>query len=359
MDRKLLFTLLVFSFTLFIIYQVYSIISPFLAPLVLAGVIGISAFPLYTRVRDRLRGRDNAAAGFMTVVVAVVCVGPVVGLAFLLSQEAARLYAHLEILAAGDNYHLLENVKRHAFVAPWLDRLTPLLGGLQIDLKGTIVTLLKGATSLVASYSGGIARNVFGFLLKLIILVIALFFVFRDGDHFQRQFWSAVPLDVSRKELMIATVKRVLSAVIYGIFLTCIVQGIMGGIGFWIAGLPAPLLFGAVMAVCALIPIVGTALVWAPGAIYLLLQGKTVMGVFLLIWGAVAVGSIDNVIRPFFISGKARLSVLVIAVGILGGVVSFGFSGVLIGPVILALFIELFKVYRAEMFPGPGGHREM
>lgn len=351
MDRKLFLTLLVFSFTLFLLYQAYTIIAPFLAPLVLAGVIAITTNSLHQRLLRRMN-RENTAAFLMTTAVIVVCVAPLVGLTFLLSQEAAQVYKRLEETASSGTPGLYDSISRHPRITPWLERLAPFLGQFELDIPGATVAIVRKFISSIVNYSGEMAKNIFGFIFKLIMLIIALFFIYRDGDRMQRQFWSVVPLDAAKKQVMIDTIKRVLSAIMYGIFLACIVQGTLGGIGFWIAGLPAPLLFGAGMAVCALIPVVGTALIWAPGALYLLLQGRPLMGLFLLVWGAVAISSIDNIIRPFFISGKARLSVLVIALGILGGIVSFGFAGIVIGPVVLALFIALFEVYRTEMFPG-------
>lgn len=356
MDRKLFFTLLAFSFTLFLLYQAYTIIAPFLAPLVLAGVIAVTTSPVYHWMSKRMF-REGQAAFLMTVAVILVCVAPLVGLTFLLSQEAAQVYLRLEQVTSAGGPGIFDTILHHPRIAPWLDRLTPFLGQFQLDIPGAAVALLRRIISFIVEYSGQIAKNIFGFIFKLVMLVIALFFAYRDGERVQRQFWSIVPLDAAKKQAMIETINRVLAAIMYGVFLTCLIQGTLGGIGFWIAGLPAPLLFGAAMSVCALIPVVGTALVWAPGALYLLLQGRPLMGVFLLIWGVVAVSSIDNIIRPFFISGKARQSVLVIALGILGGIVSFGFAGIIIGPVVLALFLALFDVYRAEVFPGWGAEQ--
>ena len=353
MDRKLFFTLLIFSFTLFLLYQAYAIIAPFLAPLVLAGVIAITTRPVYNWLLKRVL-REDVAAFLMTVVVILVCVAPLVGLTFLLSQEAALVYKRLEETAVAGGPGIFDSITRHPRITPLLDRFAPFLGQFQLDIPAAAVALVRRIIAFIVEYSGQIAKNIFGFIFKLVMLIIALFFAYRDGERVQRQFWSIIPLDAAKKQVMIQTIKRVLAAIMYGVFLTCLVQGALGGIGFWIAGLPAPLLFGAAMSICALIPVAGTALIWGPGALYLLLQGRPLMGMFLLIWGAVAVSSIDNIVRPLFISGRAHLSVLVIALGILGGIVSFGFAGIIIGPVVLALFLALFDVYRTEVFPGWG-----
>ena len=135
----------------------------------------------------------------------------------------------------------------------------------------------------------------------------------------------------------------------YGIVLTCIVQGILGGIGFAIAGVPSPVFFGAVMIVCAFIPLVGTALVWVPAALYLLATDHVGKGLFLVVWGVLVISSIDNFIRPFFISGKAKIPLLVILLGVLGGLATMGFLGVIVGPLLFAVSLELARVYRTDI----------
>lgn len=352
MDRKIFFSLVAFSFLLFILHLLYSILAPFLVPLGWGAVIGILTFPIYKELHQRLNGRDMAAAWIMTPLVVLTLVLPVGALAFLLTGEATEAYHVLEEVTAEGKLLVLENIKRHPSVAPWLERIGPVTDMLGIDLGETMVPAMKKVTDFVLGYSTAIVKNFFAFFVKFILMVITLFFIYKDGDRFQEEFWSIIPLNMDDKIILAGTVKRVLSAVIYGIFLTCIIQGALGGIGFWFSGLPSPLLFGAMMAVCALIPLVGTALIWLPGAVYLLLQDEVVKGLVLMAWGAFVVGTIDNFIRPFFISGRAKLSVLVIALGALGGLVSFGLLGVVAGPVMLALFIALFNIYKGEVFPG-------
>ena len=352
MDRKVFFALVAFSFLLFLLYLLYAILAPFLVPLGWAAVIGVMTFPLYRKVHRLLHGQDMAAAWLMSPLVVLTLVLPVIALAFSLANEAAQVYRFIEGATAGGKLLVLENVKQHPSVAPWVERIKPFTELLDIDLNATMVPAMQKVASFVLGYSTAIVKNFFTFFVKLILMVITLFFIYKDGDRFQREFWSVIPLREEDKRVLIDTVKRVLSAVIYGIFLTCLVQGALGGVGFWFSGLPSPLLFGAMMAVCALVPLVGTALIWLPAAIYLFLQDEMVKGLILLAWGAFVVGSIDNFIRPFFISGKARLPVLVIAIGALGGLFSFGLLGIVIGPILLALFIALFEIYKGQVFPG-------
>jgi predicted PurR-regulated permease PerM len=210
-------------------------------------------------------------------------------------------------------------------------------------------------------------KNVFVSLFHLLLMLVILFFIYRDGRRIQDEFWSVIPLPAPDKAALQENLSRVLTAVVVGILGTCLIQGLLGGIGFWIGGLPSPVLFGSLMAVAALIPFVGTALFWLPGSLYLLLAGKTAKGIFLLAWGVLVVSSADNVVRPLLISGKADLPVSLIALGAIGGFAAFGLIGVVAGPMVLSLSLLLFAMYKDRArrgkdagtpVDGPGGEGE-
>jgi predicted PurR-regulated permease PerM len=189
-------------------------------------------------------------------------------------------------------------------------------------------------------------------------MVMALFYIYKDGEVLLEKFWSVVPIPDENRTVVAGTVKRVLSAIVYGIFLTCLVQGLLAGIGYWLFDLPLPLLFGALTAVAALIPVVGTALIWVPAAGYLLMGGKVSQGLLLALWCFALVVPADNLIRPFFISGRGQLSLLVVALGLLGGLAAFGFLGIILGPLILALFGAFLDIYRGQLVLPENGREE-
>jgi predicted PurR-regulated permease PerM len=330
------------------IYLLFTILAPFLALLVWAGAIGIITYPLYEKLLRRCGGGENRAAALMTAAFVVALAGPLTGLVFSLSREAALAYQYLERANTGGGGIALGDLLSHPAVAPWLERVKPLTDMFDLELDAMVLPAVKKGLTSMLNYSTGIVKNIFGFLFKLVLMLVTLFFIYRDGRHFLRRFWGVVAIGEPLRETIVATVTRVLGAVMYGVILTCVVQGTLGGLGFWVAGLPSPFLFGTLMAICAPIPFVGTALVWLPGALYLLAQGETLSGVLLIVWGVVAVSSIDNILRPLFISGRAKLPILVIVFGVLGGFLTFGLSGVVAGPVILALVMVLFEANREE-----------
>ena len=351
MDRSLLKTLLIYSAAMLFMYLLYSILSPFIGLLVWAGALGIITYPLYEMILARCRGHEIAAAALMTTLVVLALIVPLLGLIFSLSREAALAYQYLERASSGSSFIPIGEIMSHPVVGHWLELIAPLTGPLNLDLTEIVLPAIKNGVASILNYSTGILKNILGLLFKLGLMLITLFFIYKDGRHFLRRFWQAVPIGEELRITVSATLTRVLGAVMYGVILTCLVQGTLGGLGFWVAGLPSPLLFGALMAICAAIPFVGTALVWLPGVIYLLMQEQMLHGLLLAAWGMFVVSTIDNIIRPLFICGRAKLPFLLIVFGVFGGVLAFGLSGVVAGPVILAIILVFSDAYRAAMEP--------
>lgn len=354
-------TLVVYTFALLFLYLLYLILAPFGVPLVWAAVIGVATLPLYEKLLLRFRGRDWLASLVMTLLVVLVFVLPMAGLVALLAGEAADAYKFLEAAGADRGVTALEGLAVHPSLTPWIDRAGLLLRPLGIDVTASLLPAARQAVASLLGFATGVAKNVFISILYLIVMLAVLFFIYKDGGRLEREFWDVMPLRDHDKSVLKEKLSRVLKAGIIGIFGTCLVQGLLGSIGFWIAGIRSPVLFGSLMAVAALIPFVGTALVWLPGAIYLFLAGKTAKGIFLLIWGVVAIGSADNIIRPLLIGGKGKMPVFVMALGAIGGLAAFGLVGVVVGPVLLSLFLSLFEISKAGAFgarepvpPSPG-----
>jgi len=348
MDRTLFTTLIAYSATLLFVYLLFTILSPFLAMLVWAGAVGVITFPLYTRLLVRCNGREIPAAALMTTAVVLAVIVPLTGLIFILSQEVAMAYQYLESVTSGAAGYAPARILNHPALAPWMERIRNLTGSLDLELEPMVMPAIKKGLAAMLNYSTGIAKDFFGFLFKLTLMLITLFFIYKDGSRSLQAFWQVVPIGEKLRNTITETVSRVLGAVMFGVIMTCMVQGTLGGLGFWVAGLPSPFLFGTLMAIFAPIPFVGTALIWLPGAAYLLVQGQIMAGILLIAWGALAVGSIDNILRPLFISGRAHLPILVIVFGVLGGFLAFGLSGVVAGPVILALVLVFFDTCREE-----------
>ena len=353
MDRKLFLTLLAFAGLAFLLYLLGAILEPFLVPLAWAGVIAIATFPIYERLLRRLGNREGGTAGLMVFGVVLTVIVPAAILAFLLAEEAAGLYRTLNQATAGGGQVDLGWLRSHSVFAPLVGKATALLGRLGVDPGANLAPAAKGAMAFVANYAASAVKNVLLFLVQLFLVVFSLFFLYRDGRRIQRSFWSVLPVEEEKKRVLEGIVTQILPSVLTGILLTALIQGILGGIGFWISGLPSPIFFGALICFASLLPVVGTMLVWMPGALYLLFQGMTGWGIFLLAWGFLVVGSSDNILRPLLSRKQSGLPVSLLMLGSLGGMVAFGLVGVILGPVVIGISLALLEMYKTPAASAP------
>jgi len=346
-DRKLLLTLFAFVSLAGSIYVLYRILAPFLPAMAWATVVAIVTFPLYGQLRTVVGGRDTLASSLMTVLVFLTIVVPTLALAGLLLQELVQAEQVLQTAASDGRLARLGDLLNHPTLHAWLDRIGAMATASGIDLKARafaaahdVVTFLLGALTAAVT-------NLLAFLFQLVLIILVLFFAYRDGLRVERAFWSGLRVHEPMQAMLRETIGGVVSSVVIGVVVTAAVQGLLGGIGFWFVGLPSPVLFGALMAVSAFIPIVGSALVWVPAAAYLALTGETVSAAGLATWGVLAIGGADNILRPILISGGTGLPLPLMMLGALGGLIAFGFLGLVLGPLAIALFLVLFERYRA------------
>ncbi|MGH8168605.1 MAG: AI-2E family transporter, partial [Woeseiaceae bacterium] len=225
----------------------------------------------------------------------------------------------------------------------------PFLGGL-LDRFQVDVTRIQEGLSTAAIASGKwiagnavtIGQNALQFFLQLFVMLYLLFFFIKDGNAIMQSIAGIMPLDDELQQSLKTRFANVARATLKGTFLISAIQGFIGGVTFWALGLRAAILWGVVMALFALIPAVGPAIVWLPAAIVLLASGQVVKGLVLIAVGAVVIGLVDNILRPVLVGRDARLPDYVILLTTLGGIALFGLSGVLIGPIIAALFFTVW-----------------
>jgi predicted PurR-regulated permease PerM len=350
--RKFFLSLAAFSFLSIYLFLVYQVLAPFFAPLAWAAIIAIATFPLFRRVRSRLGGNGNRAAAMVTPAVILLLALPVLTICFFLLLEVDNLLDLLQVRMATEGGPTMGEIEEIPGIAPVLEFFRPIMEDLGISLQETAAPALQNLVSGMVEKSKSLAVVSFKAVVGAFVLAISLFFFYRDGERMMELFWSVIPLPEEQKILLGSTVENILSAVLYGLFLTAIIQGLIALAGYLVAGLPSPVLLGALTVIAALIPGFGTAIVWLPGALYLLFTGKIIKGTFLLLWGAIAVATTDNFIRPYFISGRGGIPFLTVLLGVLGGLAAFGFVGMVLGPMVLALFFAILSIYRELLPPG-------
>jgi predicted PurR-regulated permease PerM len=199
-------------------------------------------------------------------------------------------------------------------------------------------------SQFLATQALNIGQNTFNFVINLFIMLYLLFFLLRDGDDLIRRIRSAMPLHGEQQRDLFAKFTAVIRATVKGNIVVAIVQGVLGGIIFWLLGVHAPVLWGVLMTVLSLLPAVGSALIWLPVAIYFLVTGAIWQGIVLIAFGVLVIGLVDNVLRPILVGKDTKMPDYVVLISTLGGIAIFGLNGFVIGPVIAAMFMAVWDI---------------
>jgi predicted PurR-regulated permease PerM len=314
------------------------ILRPFIGPLLWAALLAFMLFPINRKLRAVFKGRKGIAA--LTLASILVVVVPAVSLGILFGRQASDLVIGLQdsapehqIQSPSDIMHL-----------PEVDRAVRWVGSYLPIPAGQITnSLVSAGQQAIESVGGSLFASVVGTAVAIVLALFLLFFFLRDGEMMTTRALSLVPLDDRRKGQLVTHLASVTQAIVLGSLISAVAHGSLIGIGFALAGLPSPIVFAVLGTVASVIPVIGTTIVWVPAVLYLGLTGHGGAALFLAIWGVAVVSSADNVVRPLFISSRAKITTLPVFIGLLGGIGAFGAIGIFLGPVIIALVLALFE----------------
>jgi len=322
-------------------YLLWRVFAPFIAPIAWAAVLAILLMPAYRRLLRRLR-RPNLTALVATTLTILLVVIPAVFLAAALFRQGGHLYTLASDWLRVHRVSSAEDFFRIPLFARAIERVSAYFPVTSADVQGWLETGLKGVATRTAAVASSLALGFLGVVASFFIMVFTLFFFFRDGDALWRHLLAAIPTEPGKTATLVARLDAVLHAILVGTLLTALLQGVLGAVGFAVFGLPSPVVFGAIMAFLSLLPVGGTALVWAPAGIVLLAQGSVGRGIGILAWGALIVGLADNWFKPMIISGRSEMNTLPVFFGVMGGLAAFGFLGLFLGPIVVALGIAVW-----------------
>lgn len=323
-------------------YFLFRILQPFASAILWASMLAYMMMPLQRRLTGKWH-RPSLSAGLLTSATLLVVVGPVALFAVAFVRQATDLLMQMKTEAQDRRLPALQLVLELGPVRKAMEWIGQYVALTPQEILSKAGEGVQQVLQEIAALGGTVVIGAFGVVVQFLMTLFLFFFLVRDGAEMVTRFIRLVPLSHDRKVELQATLGGVTSAVVLGALTTSAVQGILLGTGFAIAGLPSPVVFGAVGAAASLVPVVGTALVWVPAVITLVAQGRTSWAVFLAVWSIVLVAGSDNVIRPLVISGRSKASTLLVFVGLLGGVAVFGFAGVFMGPLILTLVGALLR----------------
>jgi predicted PurR-regulated permease PerM len=332
-----------------LLYLVWRIVEPVWQPLLWAVLLGALLAPFTARLAKRLGGKPRLAAGIVTALTLLLFVLPVGIVAGAVAVQAAQLLGKLEGRVPSLENAAALGVARLPWLQQGIDWVGEHTGVTLLQMQGWVIGGVRKLLEAIAASGGSVVLGALGTLVSFLLMLFVLFFVLRDGNELVTLFVRTLPIEEKRRSRLWHHLIEVTRAVFMGIGLTALAQGILLGVGFAFAGLASPLLFGVLGVFFALIPIVGSALLWVPGVLWLVAQGQYGTAAFLTAWCVVVVGTIDNFLRPMLISGRAEVPTLAVFVGVAGGLSAFGFIGLFLGPIVLGLLVALLRFEHEEL----------
>ncbi|MBF2052790.1 MAG: AI-2E family transporter [Candidatus Sericytochromatia bacterium] len=359
MDRKVFFTLLIFGLFLGLLYTVYLIFEPFVMSLIWAGILVALTYPLYKRLLARMPGKPELASALMCLGLTLLLVLPVTLLALILFQDLSEGAQKLTVYIQKQDYRswltLDHPLLKHPLLQRPLDLLNRFVDWEKIDLQGAVANGVQNVSRFMVEHSKGFFAAFSSFLFLLGMILINMFFLFRDGHQFVRFLKRRVPIPEAQQEMVLGRMHEVVRASIYGTLGTAVVQGVLGGTAFLMLGLPSAVLWGVIMMLMSFLPLAGPFVVWAPFAVWLLFQGAWIKAVMLTVWGVVVIGSSDNILRPILIrsvsSKENQLNTLVLFLSVLGGLRIFGFAGIILAPLMIVMLLTLLELLALALRP--------
>jgi predicted PurR-regulated permease PerM len=332
---------------LVILWTAVMILRPFITAILLGAIIVTVSFPQYQRLRERLHGRQNLAAILMLVAITVLLVLPMVIVGILLVQQANTVIENVQSGEAQQVFRQLDLTARLDFLRRWIPGFDPA----SINPQRLILPVVQQLPGWVARHGAAVVGGLAGIVLGFFLVLLSAYFFYVEGETILDELAILSPLPARYDQEFGERFKDVIDATFRGQVMTSLAQGVATTVGLAIAGVPAPLFWGAVATLLSLLPMVGVAVVWVPASIYLYITAS--MGhrgyfgaIFLTLWGVLVVSTIDNIIRPWVMKGKAQLPAIPLLFAVLGGLQTFGFVGLVIGPLVFSLLMSVIDIYK-------------
>ncbi len=340
-SQKVLGVVFFYGIIALLAYLVYIVFAPFLVSLAWAMVLVVVSYPVYSRLSAKWGPTSAALAA--TMAVTLILIVPTLFVLFAFVREAVNAAQSLQVGVETGRYPWLG-----AFWAKLQHRYPNVVPA---DLSSLLHHYAEQAAEYVGGRLGAALRHTAEFLFDVFVTVLAMFYLFRDGHSIVRRLREVLPFDEERRERLVYETREVIYASVTSTLAAAAVHGALGGIAFEIAGVQAAVFWGVMMGFFSLVPLVGSALIWVPISLSLMISGHLGRGIFLIVFCSVVVGLVDNIVRPWLISGRSEMSGLLIFISILGGIAEFGLLGVVLGPIVVAMAASMLDLY------GPSGPR--
>lgn len=339
-SRERTMALALFLLTALAVAVCFLVLRPFVSPLAWAAALAVAAYPGY-RWLERKVHRKGLAAGIAVFLVAGLVVAPAVLVIRNIAMEAAAGVEKYRPMFTPDGWRTLS--ERNPRMAGLLQRIEK-----QVDIRQAV----ERSAAAISAGAMALVRGSVRSIVELLIIFFALFYFFRDSRQCVGAVRSMLPLSRGESDHVLTRLRDTIHATVFGTLAISVIQGTLGGLMFWWLGLPSPVLWGVVMGLLAIVPVLGAFVVWIPAAIILALQGMWVKAILLTVWGTIVIGLIDNLLYPALVGKKLQLHTLAVFFAIVGGIMFFGAAGIIIGPAVLALTVALIDVWRRRTADG-------
>jgi predicted PurR-regulated permease PerM len=334
-SQKRLGSALFYGIIALLVYLVYLVFEPFLAALAWAVVLVVLAYPVYGRLTQRMR--PTMAAIVSTVGVTLIIIVPTLLVMGAFVRQGVGAVQEIQLGVASGHFRWVNDL--------WMRLQQRFPDASPADLATVLRRYADQAAGYFAGRLGAVLRNTAVFLFHLSVTILAVFYLFRDGESIVKRLREVLPFEDAPRERMLREARDLVFASVNSSLAAAVAHGVMGGLAFAATGVHAPIFWGVMMGFFSLIPVVGSALIWVPAAISLMVGGHIWRGVILVVICGLLVGLVDNVIRPWLISGRAEMGGLVVFISVLGGISVFGMLGVVLGPIIVATAASLLDLY--------------
>lgn len=331
------------------------IISPFIPSIVIGVVIATGFYPVHSLVLKKVKNKKTIATLISLFVILAVVMVPVSWFISYITGQAVDMYLFIEpkveTLLTTD-FHLIPKImENNATFTKAYNYFQTITANLPIkteDVVGFITTLIRNVSQFLMNQSTNIAKELSVLAIHFFVLILSVFFFLRDGDRLVKEIKDVLPMAQEYRTILFDKLKNMSKGILYGIFGAAMFQGFLGGIGFALAGIGDAAFWGTVMAFFAIVPYIGSTIIWIPAVIILLVTGHWVAAIFLALWGTFIVGTVDNLIKPIVIGEKARIHPLLSFITILGGIFTMGLPGLIIAPYLLSLCLTFLHIYKLE-----------
>ncbi len=322
------------------------LLRPFLQVLLISAVLTISFYKGH-KLLLRIFKSPNLSALISCVTVFLIIIVPLTLFLVLVANEAIDTYKLIQIKIESGYFDSWLGYKAGGsrFFSEYIE---PLVNVDISSFKATILEVAQKVSTFLATQIGNLVVNLLNLIFSFLIMLFAMFYFFRDGEKIAEKIRKLSPLPKKHEEEITKKTATMVKAITLGVFLTAMVEGLLGGIAFAIIGIQNPIFWGAMMAFLSLVPLVGPTLIWIPATIILFLDGAVGSSIFLFAWGVLAIGSVEYISRTYFIGYKTKSYPLLIFLIVIGGIWTMGFKGIIVGPLVLMIFMSLLHVYEIE-----------